>query len=121
MSPLADTYDSCFFFLMIRRPPRSTLFPYTTLFRPPPKPPRGLCPQWTVPARSPGDDLGHASTRDRGEGAAMTWVAHACLGPGGGDFGHGHGPYLVAGATKVVAGRRAWRRWRGWEDRTNPP
>src|SRR5476651_2786347 len=28
-------YISCliFFFLMIRRPPRSTLFPYTTLFR----------------------------------------------------------------------------------------
>ena len=27
-------HDSCFvFFLMIRRPPRSTLFPYTTLFR----------------------------------------------------------------------------------------
>src|SRR6266496_1125593 len=25
---------SFFFFLMIRRPPRSTLFPYTTLFRP---------------------------------------------------------------------------------------
>src|ERR1041385_9358901 len=25
--------DFCFFFLMIRRPPRSTLFPYTTLFR----------------------------------------------------------------------------------------
>src|SRR3712207_7165879 len=24
---------SCCFFLMIRRPPRSTLFPYTTLFR----------------------------------------------------------------------------------------
>src|SRR5256885_15396788 len=23
----------CFFFLIIRRPPRSTLFPYTTLFR----------------------------------------------------------------------------------------
>src|SRR5947199_5931999 len=23
---------TCFFFLMIRRPPRSTLFPYTTLF-----------------------------------------------------------------------------------------
>src|SRR5690348_18468160 len=28
-------YDSFFFFLMIRRPPRSTLFPYTTLFRSP--------------------------------------------------------------------------------------
>src|SRR5260221_5232934 len=25
--------ESAFFFLMIRRPPRSTLFPYTTLFR----------------------------------------------------------------------------------------
>src|SRR3712207_8035646 len=25
--------ESFFFFLMIRRPPRSTLFPYTTLFR----------------------------------------------------------------------------------------
>src|SRR5437588_9472954 len=38
---LGDRYDHCdypllyfsFFFLMIRRPPRSTLFPYTTLFR----------------------------------------------------------------------------------------
>src|SRR5260363_117941 len=37
-----NSFDSCprarvdcypFFFLMIRRPPRSTLFPYTTLFR----------------------------------------------------------------------------------------
>src|SRR5215203_6958904 len=26
-------FSFCFFFLMIRRPPRSTLFPYTTLFR----------------------------------------------------------------------------------------
>src|SRR5258706_247066 len=26
-------YSSTLFFLMIRRPPRSTLFPYTTLFR----------------------------------------------------------------------------------------
>src|SRR3712207_7121317 len=28
-----DTRCFIFFFLMIRRPPRSTLFPYTTLFR----------------------------------------------------------------------------------------
>src|SRR3712207_8461340 len=28
-----DIEDDSFFFLMIRRPPRSTLFPYTTLFR----------------------------------------------------------------------------------------
>src|SRR5256885_13188992 len=34
-----------FFFLMIRRPPRSTLFPYTTLFR-------SLRKGWTV-AREP--------------------------------------------------------------------
>src|SRR5256885_9017568 len=30
---LLTSYFHCFFFLMIRRPPRSTLFPYTTLFR----------------------------------------------------------------------------------------
>src|SRR2546430_15907565 len=30
-----------FFFLMIRRPPRSTLFPYTTLFRSPGSPVTG--------------------------------------------------------------------------------
>src|SRR6266404_9189792 len=34
-------FRSPFFFLMIRRPPRSTLFPYTTLFRSPPRPLRG--------------------------------------------------------------------------------
>src|SRR5229473_8230320 len=32
---VSDT-NCYFFFLMIRRPPRSTLFPYTTLFRPRP-------------------------------------------------------------------------------------
>src|SRR5690349_24242925 len=32
-----------FFFLMIRRPPRSTLFPYTTLFRPGGTAPRRGC------------------------------------------------------------------------------
>src|SRR6266700_7164224 len=31
--PLLSTPHLFFFFLMIRRPPRSTLFPYTTLFR----------------------------------------------------------------------------------------
>src|SRR5689334_24086999 len=37
-----------FFFLMIRRPPRSTLFPYTTLFRSAPPPGR----RWWSPSRS---------------------------------------------------------------------
>src|ERR1035437_3308887 len=33
-APAPSVYCHCiFFFLMIRRPPRSTLFPYTTLFR----------------------------------------------------------------------------------------
>src|SRR5256885_7594587 len=40
-----------FFFLMIRRPPRSTLFPYTTLFRSQPdqhaRP--GIRQRWPVP------------------------------------------------------------------------
>src|SRR6267142_58830 len=48
-----DSFSTHFFFLMIRRPPRSTLFPYTTLFRtrrcgtrwPPCRPPaRGWAP-----------------------------------------------------------------------------
>src|SRR5688572_31932960 len=30
---MACSSPFCFFFLMLRRPPRSTLFPYTTLFR----------------------------------------------------------------------------------------
>src|SRR6266511_4546734 len=37
----ACVYLLSFFFLMIRRPPRSTLFPYTTLFRSPWPTPRG--------------------------------------------------------------------------------
>src|SRR5574337_697610 len=42
---------------MIRRPPRSTLFPYTTLFRSPaavPLPPEAIAPAWPMrlPARS---------------------------------------------------------------------
>src|SRR5688572_31706538 len=37
-------FFSFFFFLMIRRPPRSTLFPYTTLFR----------SRRFVPSRQPG-------------------------------------------------------------------
>src|SRR6266702_7338089 len=53
LSLVSSTYFS-FFFLMIRRPPRSTLFPYTTLFRscpPLPPPPRDRPPEWP-PARS---------------------------------------------------------------------
>src|SRR6266513_4531627 len=41
-----------FFFLMIRRPPRSTLFPYTTLFRSGGRP-RHHAPQHHRPGRQP--------------------------------------------------------------------
>src|SRR5580658_10888775 len=33
LTPIHHLVNLLFFFLMIRRPPRSTLFPYTTLFR----------------------------------------------------------------------------------------
>src|SRR3712207_8090888 len=63
----------CFFFLMIRRPPRSTLFPYTTLFRstsstptpltrPGAAPPRDWCPPGCGPGYAAG---GNATTPDR--------------------------------------------------------
>src|SRR6266581_6459991 len=50
--PQTHVLTSLFFFLMIRRPPRSTLFPYTTLFRStvPRRPGRSACaadrPSW---------------------------------------------------------------------------
>src|SRR5215471_20247873 len=51
MVSLVLCYLLFFFFLMIRRPPRSTLFPYTTLFRSPPsrrpgQPAPGPAPHW---------------------------------------------------------------------------
>src|SRR5436190_17902963 len=51
-----DTF--IFFFLMIRRPPRSTLFPYTTLFRsmatPPPLPPKRPGAPTPIAKKAPG-------------------------------------------------------------------
>src|SRR2546430_17177694 len=76
-----------FFFLMIRRPPRSTLFPYTTLFRSGPahRPPMERGPRWlglapasstARPRGSPDDrrpDLGNArSHAGRRRGAVRT-------------------------------------------------
>src|SRR5260370_26816249 len=45
-------YTIAFFFLMIRRPPRSTLFPYTTLFRSQLDANSGL---WTTRGSGPSD------------------------------------------------------------------
>src|SRR6478735_11556896 len=58
--------ESIFFFLMIRRPPRSTLFPYTTLFRSPIHDGVAERPALEVPARgtaSAGWDLRSEETR----------------------------------------------------------
>src|SRR3989442_14448588 len=58
-----------FFFLMIRRPPRSTLFPYTTLFRSPDGRPaiRASRPDACASRRPPSSSRGldaHASGRE---------------------------------------------------------
>src|SRR2546430_11992607 len=67
MIPVALIY---FFFLMIRRPPRSTLFPYTTLFRSRDRH-RRLGARGTGARRSvPGDPTGHyAGGREPARGA----------------------------------------------------
>src|ERR1022692_4983307 len=51
-----------FFFLMIRRPPRSTLFPYTTLFRSDDVPDR-QCDDDRGGGRHPGELADRKSTR----------------------------------------------------------
>src|ERR1035437_9289084 len=70
-----------FFFLMIRRPPRSTLFPYTTLFRSGPS----LCqPLFRQPAL--GVDGGHAAAASGGDGLPVDMVLDV---PAGEDAGNG--------------------------------
>src|SRR6267142_4251555 len=59
---------SIFFFLMIRRPPRSTLFPYTTLFR-----------------SSPRDRGGDLAVRRPGEDRSGGLLAHGLWTPDGRD------------------------------------
>src|SRR2546422_11482464 len=56
LSPTAIIILFSFFFLMIRRPPRSTLFPYTTLFR----------SQRAVHEKEPRDRGRHRARRPRG-------------------------------------------------------
>src|SRR2546430_15099390 len=53
-----------FFFLMIRRPPRSTLFPYTTLFRSPELRSPAVEPGAGEPATPPRRDRPHAAGAD---------------------------------------------------------
>ena len=55
----------CVFFLMIRRPPRSTLFPYTTLFRSGSAPYFYSTPFFVAAASTPAFDTAHFSLRQR--------------------------------------------------------
>src|SRR3712207_8288483 len=61
-----------FFFLMIRRPPRSTLFPYTTLFR-----------SGSAPAEVRLYGGGKSTTRSLDRYISLSWVS----GSGGGTYG----------------------------------
>src|SRR2546429_7646145 len=61
-----------FFFLMIRRPPRSTLFPYTTLFR-------SRFPYWVY---GPQQDSGTAAIASRGNNGQITVRDWYPVGPG---------------------------------------
>src|SRR6266481_5999934 len=66
-----------FFFLMIRRPPRSTLFPYTTLFRSPPPAARASpVPPSSPPRRSGGGD--RKSTRLNSSHSSISYAVF-CL------------------------------------------
>src|SRR3712207_8001342 len=65
-----------FFFLMIRRPPRSTLFPYTTLFRSTCSPTASTRP--TRPATCPSPDS-NARSRGTSPGSGSTGVSCAAI------------------------------------------
>src|SRR2546422_8142561 len=93
---LVFAFHFYFFFLMIRRPPRSTLFPYTTLFR--------------SEERNPG--RGCAGARPP---CARAWLANFRLYPGelwqclGGFFQSGehsdtHGSATLTGAMRPIRG-----------------
>src|SRR3712207_7656396 len=58
-----------FFFLMIRRPPRSTLFPYTTLFR-------SRCPLDALLGREGGREVGVEDDQRRVERPRVADHAH---------------------------------------------
>src|SRR5438034_3036716 len=69
---IASLPSLLFFFLMIRRPPRSTLFPYTTLFR------SMMAPCFTR-ARSRAIDVGEKSASRRSEEHTSELQSHSDL------------------------------------------
>src|ERR1051326_9511391 len=69
--------SSFFFFLMIRRPPRSTLFPYTTLFRSG----RDTSPGRAAGRADGGQDCGFRSEEHTSELQSHSFISYAvfCL------------------------------------------
>src|SRR5256885_16675886 len=65
-----------FFFLMIRRPPRSTLFPYTTLFR-------SVVGHTHITIQSLGNDIATTTPPDAGTFAFFKGINDAGDGNGG--------------------------------------
>src|SRR5258705_13645061 len=94
-----------FFFLMIRRPPRSTLFPYTTLFRSSPLECEGSLLAFVWPRREKGSE----AVSPGGHGMAVP-APGRCL-CGGGPAGRVPAPglSLVRGAAGVLVGVPALR------------
>src|SRR5437016_9587365 len=69
-----------FFFLMIRRPPRSTLFPYTTLFRSPTMPmPPAAGSAASASDAAPISDPGLPSSGPYSASAALSLADYAAL------------------------------------------
>src|SRR5260370_11507168 len=68
-----------FFFLMIRRPPRSTLFPYTTLFRSSSGSIRGSCTRSSFRHSICGVHADRRSTRQRSEEHTSELQSHLNL------------------------------------------
>src|SRR6266508_4854608 len=66
------------FFLMIRRPPRSTLFPYTTLFRSRPASPARCCSPRSAPQRARPCARDRKSTRLNSSHVAISYAVF-CL------------------------------------------
>src|SRR5438045_7782895 len=69
-----------FFSLMIPRPPRSTLFPYTTLFRSPRPEPRQCRRAHGGPCRYPTDGTGAGGGREAGGDRKSTRLNSSHLG-----------------------------------------
>src|SRR3712207_6926659 len=83
-----------FFFLMIRRPPRSTLFPYTTLFRSSPGP----------PARTK-----EHTEQPRSDFTVLSPCAPATAGPHGPDSPQGQAPAGRAALKPLPGDRKSTR------------